>query len=216
MVAKSQEYLVSHGKTGVLGRFVASSPEPLLRGDRVVIQSQRGLGFGIVLGAASERQARLLGATPVGKLLRQVDRNDEAAHTEMLRREEDIFAAARRLASLLRVPMDILDVELALDGQHVILQYVSGVGADLSAFLQRLAAEQGVEVWLENLVAPVTAEADDDGGCGKPDCGRSEGGGCSSCGSGGCSSCGSKSVDLRAYFSHLRGKMQEEKRTPLL
>jgi hypothetical protein len=145
-----------------------------------------------------------------------VDRNDEAAHTEMLRREEDIFAAARRLASLLRVPMDILDVELALDGQHVILQYVSGVGADLSAFLQRLAAEQGVEVWLENLVAPVTAEADDDGGCGKPDCGRSEGGGCSSCGSGGCSSCGSKSVDLRAYFSHLRGKMQEEKRTPLL
>ena len=33
MVANPREYLVSYGKTGVLGRFLSASGEPLRRGD---------------------------------------------------------------------------------------------------------------------------------------------------------------------------------------
>jgi cell fate regulator YaaT (PSP1 superfamily) len=215
MVAKSQEYLVSHGKTGVLGRFLAASPELLQRGDRVVIQGDRGLTLGVVLCAATERQERLLAAAPVGRLLRLADEIDEAARQSSQQREQHLFEAARRLALVLDVPMEILDVELALDGSHLILQYLPVAGCDPTVLVDRLAAEQGVEVWLESLAAPVAEEAHDHGGCGKPDCGKSEGG-CSSCGTGGCSSCGSGKVDMAAYFAHLRTKMDAERRTPLL
>jgi cell fate regulator YaaT (PSP1 superfamily) len=215
MVAICKEYLVSHGKTGVLGRFLAASPELLERGDRVVIQGDRGLSFGTVLCGATERQVRLLGPSPVGRLLRKADAADESARQTVMRREQHLFTAARLLAHQLALPLEVLDVELALDGRHVILQYLAPAGCDPTLLLERLAAEQEVEVWLENLVQPVIEEAHEHGGCGKPDCGKSEGG-CSSCGTGGCSSCGSGKVDMGAYFAHLRDKMEKDPRTPLL
>ena len=218
MVAECKEYLVSHGKTGVLARFLAASLEQQLeRGDRVIVQGDRGLSFGVVLCEATERKARLLGSGPVGRLLRRADAGDEAAQQAMLEREERLFAAARRLAGELDLPMEILDAEVALDGRHVILQYLSPAGCDPTVLVARLAADQGVEVWLENLAAPASAEEHEHAGCGKPDCGKTAGG-CSSCGSssGGCSSCGSGGVDMRAYFAHLRDKMEQDKRTPLL
>jgi cell fate regulator YaaT (PSP1 superfamily) len=215
MVAECKEYLVSHGKTGVLGRFLAASPELLRRGDCVVIQGDRGLSFGTVLCDATERKVRLLGPVPVGRLLRRADASDEMARTTLVQREQHLFAAARLLADQLAVPMEVLDVELALDGRHVILQYLAPAGCDPTLLLERLGAEHSVEVWLENLAQPVIEEAHDHGGCGKPDCGKSEGG-CSSCGTGGCSSCGSGKVDMGAYFAHLRDKMEKDPRTPLL
>jgi hypothetical protein len=217
MVAKCKEYLVSHGKTGVLGRFLAASPELLQRGDRVVIQGDRGLGFGTVLCEATERQTRLLGPTPIGRLLRRADGGDETARQNLAQREQQLFVAARLLACQLEMPMEILDVEVGLDGRHVILQYLSSAGCDPTLLLERFSTEQGVEVWLENLAATIIEETHEHAGCGKPDCGKSAGG-CSSCssGGGGCSSCGSGNVDMKAYFAHLRDKMDKDPRTPLL
>jgi hypothetical protein len=214
MVAKSKEYLVSHGKTGAVGRFLAASPEPMRRGEQVVIEGDRGLTFGVVLCEATERQARLLGPAPLGKLLRRADIADQAARRSLQEREQQVFDQARRFVAYLGLPLEVLDVELSLDGRRVIIQHLLAADCDPTALVDRIAAENGLEVWLENLAPPVEA-ANASGGCGKPDCGRSGGGGCTSCGSGGCSSCGS-GVDLRAYFSHLRNKMDKERRTPLL
>ena len=217
MVAKCKEYLVSHGKTGVLARFLAASPEMLERGARVIVEGDRGLSFGVVLCEATERKARLLGPGPVGRLLRRADAGDEVVQQALLEREQRLFAAARRLAGDLDLAIEILDIEMALDGRHVILQYLSAAGCDPTGLVARLAADQDVEVWLENLAAPASTEEHEHAGCGKPGCGRTAGGGCSTCGSdGGCSSCGSGHVDMRAYFAHLREKMEKDKRTPLL
>jgi len=214
MVAKTPEYLVSHGKTGALGRFVSASPERFVRGARVVLQSERGLTLGVVLCEATPQHARLLGAAGLGQLLRRADPEDDAARRQMLGREQQIFDASRSLATELDLPMEILDSELALDGRRVILQYLLAGSCDPAALVQRLAARFEIEVWLENLAAPVPDEHA--GGCDKPDCGRANGGsGCTTCGGGGCSSCGSSKVDMRAYFAHLRDKM-EEHRTSLL
>src|SRR5207253_380857 len=130
MVAKSPEYLVSHGKTGALGRFVAVSLEPLSRGETVVVQSDRGVTLGVVLCEATERQARLLGAAAAGKLLRRADADDETMRQEVRRREQALFDAARDLAAVLQLPMEILDVELSLDGRRAILQYLLAGNCD--------------------------------------------------------------------------------------
>jgi hypothetical protein len=209
MVAGVREYLVSHGKTGILGRFEAVCAETLQRGDRVIIEGERGTNFGVVLCEATERQGRLLGST--GKLLRRANSSDDALRAELKSNEQILFETACRLARDLQTPIEIVDAELALDGRRLILQCLVVAGADPSRLLEQLTAEHGVEVWLEDLAAPVIAG---EAGCGKPDCGR-QAGGCSDCGSGGCSSCGSGGVDLRQYFSHLREKM-DSRRTPLV
>src|SRR5262245_43673581 len=95
LVAPTPEYLVSHGKTGALGRFVAASPEPYRRGDRVVVRGERGLTVGVVLCETTERQARLLGGVSQGQLLGHFGPEQEAARRDALHREQQIFDASR-------------------------------------------------------------------------------------------------------------------------
>jgi cell fate regulator YaaT (PSP1 superfamily) len=216
MVARTPEYLVSYGKTGVLGRFLAAAPAVYRRGDRVVVQGGRGLSIGTVLCEATERHMRVLAAAQEGTLLRRVLAEDQQAERDGRRVAEQIFADCRRLAAEMRLPLEVLDVEMSLDGRRAILQYLAGAGCEATALLDQLAARHGVQVWMENLAAPKHEDVEEAGGCGKPDCGRSSGG-CSTCGSGGgCSSCGSSKVDMRDYFAHLRDQMDRRSRTPLL
>ena len=212
MVANPREYLVSYGKTGVLGRFLSASEESLRRGDEVVLQSDRGLTLGTVLCEANEQKARILAVEPSGQLLRRIGREDRHAQRCCREQEQRLFDEARRLAAEMHQALEILDAELSLDGRRLLLQCLVSPACDPTDVLDRLAVAHGIQVWLENLALPKVAEAH--GGCGKPDCGRSEGG-CSSCGSGGCSSCGNGPVDLKPYFAHLREKM-DQRRTPLL
>jgi cell fate regulator YaaT (PSP1 superfamily) len=220
MVAFALEYLVSHGKTGALGRFVPVAPVSYQRGDRVLVQSDRGLSIGTVLCPATDRQTRLLGAAEAGKLLRRVLPEDERVQERCRQVAEQIFAGARRLAMAMALPLEILDIEMSLDGRRAILQYLAAADCDPTALLDQLTRDHDVQVWLENLAAPPGEEAEEHGGCGKPDCGRKSGGegeGCSTCSSGGgCSSCGSGKVDMKDYFSHLRDKMENRSRKPLL
>jgi cell fate regulator YaaT (PSP1 superfamily) len=215
MVADTTEYLVSHGKTGAFGRFLAPPRERFARGDRVVLQSQRGLTLGVVLCKVTQQQTHILAHTDPGQLLRRAGPEDDIARREMLRREQQLFDASRALAMELDLPIDILDTELSLDGRRVIVQYLLAGTNDITSLVGRLATQFNVEVWLENLAVALPEEHH--GGCGEPDCGRVDGGsGCTTCSTGGgCSTCGSKKTDLRDYFSHLRDKMAE-RRTPLV
>lgn len=212
------EYLVSHGKSGGLGRFAWTQPQPLNRGQLVVLRTQRGLELGTVLCPAQSRHQRALQETPVGELLRPVTAADQHQAERWQVLAETLFAEARLLAQALALPLEILDVEVLFDGRQAIVQHLSWAAADLTDFVSRLGQQHNVTVLLENLAEPATvAEEEDHGGCGKPDCGQSAGG-CTSCSNGGCSSCGS-AVDLRPYFAHLRDKMDEhfsQQRTPLL
>jgi cell fate regulator YaaT (PSP1 superfamily) len=219
MVAFALEYLVSHGKTGALGRFVPVAPVSYKRGDRVLVQSDRGLSMGTVLCPATDRQTRLLGAAAAGKLLRGVLPEDVQIQEQCRQVAEQIFAGARRLVAAMGLPLEILDIEMSLDGRRAILQYLAAAGCDPTALVDQLTREHDVQVWLENLAEPPSEEAEEHGGCGKPDCGRKSGGegaGCSTCTSGGCSSCSSSKVDMKEYFSHLRDKMETRTRKPLL
>ena len=65
------EYLISHGSAGAFGRFRSEEPLDCVRGDSVVVRTERGLERGVVLCAATSRHARLLDDAPVGELLRR-------------------------------------------------------------------------------------------------------------------------------------------------
>jgi len=221
MVASSAcEYLVSHGKSGAFGRFAAALPLACERGAKVVVQSQRGLELGSVLCQATARHARLLGDTSVCALLRQATPLDEATAARMELLGQTLFAEGRSLAAEMGIAVEVLDVEVLLDGQHAIVQHLSSEQSDLTPFALALAQRHPINIFLENLAIAHEAalpEEEAHGGCGEPGCGRASGGGCTSCGTGGgCSSCGTGKVDMTAYFAHLRSKMENQQRRPLL
>jgi hypothetical protein len=210
------EYLVSHGSSGGVGRFAAEPGLCCQRGDRVVVESRRGLELGVVLCPTTPRHARLLPDPAPGRLVRRASEADEAEARRLRALSHVVFAEARRLTAEGGLPFEILDVELLLDGRRAIVQHLRWADCDYDSFAEALGRAQGVEVFMEDLALP-PAPAEEHGGCGQPGCGRANGGGgCSSCGTGGgCSSCGGK-VDMRDYFAHLRTKMEQKQRVPLL
>jgi PSP1 C-terminal conserved region len=213
------EYLVSYGKNGAFGRFAAVEAVSLHRGDRVVVHTSRGVELGSVLCPATSRHAQWLSHDAVGELLRAATDEDLAADERSSELALVLVDESRRLTQELKLSLEILDAEVLLDGRKAVLQFLAAAEVDVSPLADALAEHHDVLVLFENLATPIAPAEHDDhhGGCGKPDCGKTEGGGgCTTCSTGGgCSSCGSGKVDMTAYFAHLRTQMETSRRVPL-
>jgi hypothetical protein len=211
------EYLLSFGLLGEFGRFRAARPLVLRRGDRAVVKSHRGLEVGRVLREATPRHAHFLPNTTVGQLLRPVTPEDEAAEAAQRVRAFRLLARGNDLARELDLPLQLLDAEVLLDGQHAGLHHLRWAECDVRPFVSTLSREYELHLWLTDLTrpaAPAPEPEDEAHGCGREGCGRA-GGGCGSCATGGCSSCGAaRPHDVQAYFAGLRAEM--ERRMPLL
>jgi hypothetical protein len=207
------EYLLSYGLAGDFGRFRSARPLACRRGDRAVVRTPRGLEVGRVMRPATPRHASFLPNTSVGQLVRLAGREDEEADERMRRRGHELFARAGRLAAQLGLPVEVLDAEVLLDGQHGVLHHVRWDDCDVRPFVSTLSREFDLHLTLTDLTGPRLPEpAEEEGhGCGREGCGAGK---CGSCASGGCSTCGSAAGDLKAYFAELRAQM--ERRTPLL
>ena len=216
MVASSaKEYLVSHGNAGEFGRFRAVLPEDYPRGERVVVNGRGGLELGVILCEATPRHARVLVNTPVGDLLRRATAEDEGTARRMRERGQALFEDGRSLAAQLGLALEILDTEVTLDGRQGVVQYLGEPECDINALAAALAGRHDLFVRMHNLALPAGPE--EAGGCGEPNCGRANGGGCTDCASGGCATgCGAGGADMKDYFAHLRAQMEARKMTPLL
>lgn len=217
----NQEYLVSHGVAGDFGRFRPVQPLECRRGDRVVVRSQQGLHLGVVLCASTPTHGQLLRDTFVGQLLRRASVEDEQTAERMRERGQHLFEDSRRLLDELGLPLEVLDVEVLLDGQRATLYHLRWGECDERPFVRTLSQRYELMIALLNLALAVESPSNGDSahGCGKPDCGQGSGGGCSTCGSGGGCATGCGSVpakELRAFFAGLRQKMDERHLTPLL
>jgi hypothetical protein len=206
------DYLLSYGSAGDFGRFHPVKPLSCRRGDRAVVRTPRGLEIGSVLCPTTEGHAHHLPNTTVGPLLRRATAEDEQTAERMRIQGQVLFDDARQFAVTLALPLEILDVEVLLDGSQAILHHVRWADCDVRPFVSGLSTRHEVLIVLCDLTRKPEVQ-----GCGRPDCGQGKGG-CDSCGSsGGCATCGSHGpTDLRAYFAQLREQMIAANRTPLL
>jgi cell fate regulator YaaT (PSP1 superfamily) len=210
----AQEYLVSFGLTGEFGRFRAAAPLELERGERVVVRGPRGVELAEILTEATSGHAHFLPNTSLGHLLRRATADDEQTNQAMRQRGQQLFERARHLTADLNLDLELLDVEMLLDGQHAVLHYLHAVDLDVRPLVSTLSREFELYVTLVDLTQPRHEE--EAHGCGRPNCGRGADGGCSTCGSGGCGSCGAaKPQDIENHFAQLREQM-ERRRTALL
>jgi hypothetical protein len=211
------EYLLSYGLLGDFGRFRAARPLACRRGDRAVVRSHRGLELARVLRPAAPAHARFLPNTTVGQLLRLAGPEDEAAAARMAQRGGALLARGVALAGELGLPLELLDAEALLDGEHAVLHYLRWADADVRPFVSALSRAFEVHITLQDLTrsgAGAAPEEEAEHGCGREGCG---GGACGSCGTGGgCGSCGAaRPEETQAYFAGLREQL-ERRRTPLL
>ncbi len=212
------EYLVSYGCSGEFARFRPLQSTTFQRGDRVVVHSHQGMELGVVLCPANQEHARFLSRTSLGEILRLANENDERTAELIRQRGQRIFEDGRLLAAQLELPLEILDIELLLDGRQVTVHHLRLAECDYRPLVSALSKKYDVLVVMENLAQPKIPGEEE--GCGKPDCGRvGGGGGCSSCGNGGgCGTCGKgiKKEEVAAHLSSLRQKMENVHRTSLL
>src|SRR4051794_21356304 len=118
------EYLVRYGLVGDFGRFRADRPLALSRGSRVVVRSERGVELGEVMRPATPRHAAYLPNTSVGRLLRPAGVDDEAGGKRCAEKASDLLSRAAELARQLALPVECLDAEVLLDGEHAVLAHV--------------------------------------------------------------------------------------------
>jgi hypothetical protein len=212
-------YLIQFGRLGFVDRF--PSTLALVRGERVVLRTPRGIELGEVLIATAPRSTNTT-LFDDGEIHRVATAHDEAECARLEARAQAMLAKAEACASELQLPLAFVDFEITLDGT-AILQALPWAECDATPLLDELAAETGLAVRLLDLSRGAGAEVPAPGGCGKAGCGSSSGG-CSSCGTGGgCStdSCSRAAVkssqQLTDYFADLRQKMEEAglARTPL-
>ena len=220
-------YLVQYGRSAFVGHFEASKriSIPALRGDRVVVQTPRGLEIGTVLCEATESFSASLDPTAGGKLLRDFGPDDEAYARECEQLGQRILNAGEQLAVEQGLPLLFVDVEVMLDRSSVVLHTVPWESCQADALFAALTLRFEVPVQMLDLSrTPTIADPPEKTStCSKPGCGTSSGG-CTSCGTGGgCStgSCSKGSVksaeELTDYFANLRRQMEAQavQRTPL-
>jgi hypothetical protein len=194
------EYLVGYGLLGDFGRFRPVRPLACGRGSRVVVRSPRGVEIGRVLREATPGLARHLPNTTLGPLLRVCGDEDERQALVLQDRGSCLLDRAAALAAELGLPLDFLDVEVLLDGEHAVLHQVRAAACDVRPLVSTLSREFELQVSLADLAAAPVEEEHACGSCGA--------GGCGSCGAGGCGSCGSASPrEVQEYFAGLRQKI---------
>jgi hypothetical protein len=199
-------YLIRYGIMGHVGRFPASQEFETLfkRGERVVIQSDRGLELGEILiavngtsAATDDRTAEPAaepGAVTSGpdapndgrRVLRLAGPDDllQSRHVENAR--SDRFALCQRVLQDEDWPWELIDVEPLLDGRSAVIHYLGPAQIDAAALRARFRVAFNLDVVLEAvgsdpdtaLLAAMAGEKDDrhGGGCGA--CGCDEEGGC--------------------------------------
>ncbi|MCZ2340625.1 MAG: hypothetical protein LC104_02370 [Bacteroidales bacterium] len=207
-------YLVQFGRLAYVGRFLSESANLLERGQRVVVRTVRGVELGVVLCPASERfSARFDSPESTGilRLATEQDRNsaDDIACA--------VLTAAEDAVQQLGYAVTVLDCEALLEDGPIILHILPWAECDLDPLLVQLAAQFSRAIRVLDIArTPIDSHTPEPAsGCGKPNCGSSDGG-CTSCGtSGGCSSSGGcsrravkNSTEMTAYFRDLREKMQ--------
>ena len=198
------EYLLSYGVLGDFGRFYPVTAVVCRRGQQAVVRSHRGVELATVLGPAAEGHAHFLPNTTVGQLLRLATAEDHQTANERHLRGQQLFADARNLAAASELPIEVVDVEVLLDGEHAIVHSLRWGEFDPRPFVSALSRKFDLHLALEDLTPGVAATEEPDEHehrCDRPDCGSGSGGGCGT--SSGCSTCALKSaVDAKLSHPH--------------
>lgn len=167
----AETYVVRYGQMRFLGEYRAPEGVPLARGERVVVQSDRGAELGEVLCEATDRTAPFLENPVNGPVLRVATEADLEAHARLADRQQEGFRVCSELIGERRLQMDLVDVEAILGGERMVFYYLAEKRVDFRELVKDLARAFRTRIEMRQIGVRDEAKLlADYGDCGKPVC----------------------------------------------
>ncbi len=167
--ATNLQYVV---RTGAMRTLSVMQAQTAYRyGDRVVVRTDRGTEFGVILCEATPAAIEHLEEPLAGKVLRAMSGDDETQWKRQQLKTSDDAALCSRLVSELGLAMQVVDVERLLGGERIVFYFLADKRVDFRDLVRRLAAELQTRIEMRQIGVRDEAKLlADYGDCGKPVC----------------------------------------------
>ncbi|MEZ6123375.1 MAG: regulatory iron-sulfur-containing complex subunit RicT [Planctomycetaceae bacterium] len=165
-------FVVRYGSLRQLGEFSGRKQQPIVRGDEVIVRTERGVEFGEVLCAANDRTSEYFGENVrTGRILRMASDEDRRSRQEVSEREKNFFSTGQKMISDRSMQMELVDVEQIFGGERLIFYYLSEKRVDFRELVKAMAREFNVRIEMRQIgVRDEARLLADYGDCGKPVC----------------------------------------------
>lgn len=165
-------YVVRYGTTRLLADFEARRGAVHARGEEVIVRSERGTDWGIILCPATENTAAYLGGgRNGGRILRTATDDDRRNRSAAADREKQLFQLAAERIRERSLQMQLIDVELVFGGEKLMLFYLSESRIDFRELVKSLARDFNTRIEMRQIgIRDEARLLADYGDCGKPVC----------------------------------------------
>jgi cell fate regulator YaaT (PSP1 superfamily) len=163
------QYVVRTGAVRSLSVMQAS--QAYRYGDRVLVKTERGTEFGVVLCEATPAALSHLEEPTSGRILRGMSAEDERQWQLQLTKTTEDAELGARLIRELGLEMQLVDVERLVGGERVVFYFLAEKRVDFRNLVKKLA--ESLKTRIEMRQIGVRDEAKllaDYGDCGKPVC----------------------------------------------
>lgn len=169
-----ERYVVRYGAMRHLGEFEPRFEEPLPRGTRVALQTERGTEAGDVLCPATDRTAEYLKNPPRGHILRMLNQEDLEKLDRLREVQRREFEIGLHMIQQRRLQMELIDVEHLLGDERIVFYFVvppPEKRVDFRELVRDLAREFHTRIEMRQIGIRDEAKLlADYGDCGKPVC----------------------------------------------
>jgi cell fate regulator YaaT (PSP1 superfamily) len=142
-----------------------------VRGDEVVVRSERGLEVGQVLCPATPRAVELIGEPTRGRIIRQMTEHDRLERGRLRELEQRELETCGRFVENRRLQMELVDVEHLFGGERIIFYFLAEKRVDFRELVKDLAREYQTRIEMRQIGVRDEAKLlADYGDCGKPVC----------------------------------------------
>ncbi len=163
------EYVVRTGAVRSLS--VMRAAEIHRYGDRVVVRTDRGTEFGVVLCEATPTAVEQLDEPSGGRILRGMTADDEQQWGTQQAFTESDSQLCNAIVQELGLAMQLVDVERLLGGERVVFYFLADKRVDFRELVRRLAGELQTRIEMRQIGVRDEAKLlADYGDCGKPVC----------------------------------------------
>jgi cell fate regulator YaaT (PSP1 superfamily) len=166
-------YVVRYGTMRLLGDFEARRQVTFARNEEVVVRSERGIEWGVILCPATNQTATYLGHAKAsgGRILRPASDEDRRTRLENSDREKKFFQQAVDMIRERSMQMQVIDVEQIFGGERLIIYYLSESRVDFRDLVKSMAREFNTRIEMRQIGIRDEAKLlADYGDCGKPVC----------------------------------------------
>lgn len=163
------QYVVRTGAMRSLG--VMSADRRYDYGDRVVIRTDRGVEFGVVLCEATPAAVEQMDEPTQGRLLRPMSAEDEVQWQDQQAKTADDAVLCTEFVAELKLMMQLVDVERLLGGERIVFYFIAEKRVDFRELVRRLASRLQTRIEMRQIGVRDEAKLlADYGDCGKPVC----------------------------------------------